>query len=127
MLVTMVSLMGEIIKEYRWVHGAAFGPARGGDKLEGGKHVGDPSDPTGGAVASVDREKARRALVSCTDTLTQAISELRSARYTLRHAHPDREPMPGQMGRAMVTRMEYAESQAAKGRREGRGEGWGEG
>jgi hypothetical protein len=120
-------LLDDLQTDYRWVHSVAYGKTRYSSEGSAPKHRGAVSDPTGGIVTSTDKHYARRALVNATDALADAIRAMQSARYDLAHALPDREPTPTVLGRAAVTRAELAESQAAKVRRESRGEGWGDG
>ena len=122
------SLIEEIQPQYWWAHGFSYGPTRQPDSIDGGAPParGSVSDQTGGIATSTEKALARRALVNATDTIEEAIAALKSARYVLDHAMPDREPMPSQMLPAMVTRAELADSRGAKVRREAAGRGWGE-
>ena len=114
----------QLEEAYGWAYSAAYTRGVVGDA--GPITRGEASDPTGGVVASAQRDRIRRALRAAHRHLDEATRELKTSEYKLRVALEATDPPPTADLRSedkyRVSRDELAASRAAQDRRRDRGE-----
>lgn len=112
--------------DYRWTYTYGLTSGSPGDTTS--SPVGE-SNPTLNTVASGPKGYARSQARRASALVEEALSALRAASTAVAKAGPPEPDQyePSKTYPRTTTRAELAASYAAKARREGRGEGWGDG